>query len=188
MRLFLSTQPGERGRQLMTEVDQILTDLGVIVFTASDKSNTTNSLSFDRLNGLIIGGGAKNQEAGYLIALAISQKKPILYLLQKGQPLPDELLFIKNNKDVSKFLIIKYFSKENIKKRLAEFIDLIENGDAKWDAPTVKFTWRITPRIERYLRWKMAMSGKTKADWLRNHIVKEIIANDSDYQNFLKSD
>jgi len=188
MKLFLSTQSSSPVQIKPFNIDKVLNDLGVIVFTQNDKSNITNNLSFRRLDGLVITGGDKNPDAGYLIALSISQRKPILYLLEKGQPLPDELLFIRNNKDVAKFLIVKYYNDSNIKNKIAEFLDLIENGDSRWDAPTVKFTWRITPRIERYLRWKMAVSGKTKANWLRNHIVKEIIMKDVDYQKFLQSD
>jgi hypothetical protein len=188
MKLYLSVQPNNIEHIGTNKLNQILSDAGVIVFTGNEKTNITNTLSFERLDGLVIGGGIKNKDAGYLIALSISQKKPILYLLAKGQPIPDELLFIKNNKAVAKFLIVKYYSSENIKSKVADFLDLIENGDARWDSPTVKFTLRITPRIERYLRWKTAISGKTKADWLRSHIVKEIITSDTDYQNFLKSD
>ena len=188
MKLFLSTISHSPVQAKLLDIDKVLNDLGVIVFTQNDKSNITNNLSFERLDGLVISGAAENQDAGYLIALAISQKKPILYLLEKGQPLPDELLFIKNNKDVSKFLIVKYYSDSNIKSKIVKFLDLIENGDSRWDSPTVKFTWRITPRIERYLRWKMVISGKTKADWLRSHIVREMIIKDVDYQKFLQSD
>lgn len=188
MRLFLSIQSGSSIQTKLFDVDRVLTDLGVIVFTQKDKSNITNNLSFERLDGLVITGGEDNQDAGYLIALAISQKKPILYLLAKSKPLPDELLFIKNNKDVSKFLIIKYYNDSNIKSKIVEFLDLIENGDSRWDAPTVKFTWRITPRIERYLHWKTSVSGKTKADWLRHYMVKEMMIKDVDYQKFLQSD
>lgn len=188
MKLFLSVQENNSSQAKIFDIDRVLTDLGIIVFTPKDKSNLSNNISFSRLDGLVIAGGDSNQDAGYLIALAISQKKPILYLLEKGQALPNELLYIKNNTDVSKFLIVKYYNDCNIKTKISEFLDLIENGDARWDSPTVKFTWRITPRIERYLRWKTSVSGKTKADWLRHHISKEIISNDVDYQRFLQSD
>ncbi|MFW0862227.1 MAG: hypothetical protein ACKKL6_01445 [Candidatus Komeilibacteria bacterium] len=188
MKLFLSIQENSSTQAKIFDIDRVLTDLGVIVFTPKDKSNISNNISFSRLDGLVIAGGENNQDAGYLIALAISQKKPILYLLEKGQALPDELLYIKNNNDVSKYLIVKYYNDCNIKTKITEFLDLIENGDCRWDAPSVKFTWRITPRIERYLRWKTSVSGKTKATWLRNHIVKEIIMKDVEYQRFLQSD
>ncbi len=188
MKLFLSSNINNNSQAKIFDIDRVLSDLGVIVFTQNDKSNISNNISFSRLDGLIIAGGENNQDAGYLIALAISQKRPILYLLEKGQPLPDELLFIKNNKDVSKFLIVKHYNDCNIKTKISEFLDLIENGDSRWDTPSVKFTWRITPRIERYLRWKTSVSGKTKANWLRGHIVQEIIRNDLDYQKFLQSD
>jgi len=188
MKLFLSGQPSEEGRLLVKQIDQALSDLGVIVFTNENQSAQNNNLSFDRLNGLVVTGSETNQDAGYLMALAISQKKPTLYLLRKGTLLPGELSYLQNNKEVSKYLVIKYFDSLSLVKRLAEFVDLLENGDKQWDVPSVKFTLRVTPRIERYLRWQSAHTGKTKADWLRGHIVQEIITQDKEYQKFLQAE
>jgi hypothetical protein len=136
----------------------------------------------------VIVGGENNQEAGYLIALALSQKKPVLYLLPYGTLLPAELGYLQGDPAVSRYLLVKYFSPDNLKSRLAEFIDLVENGDCRWDTPTVKFTWRVTPRIERYLRWQAVHTGKAKADWLREYISQEMIARDEEYQKFLQAE
>ena len=71
---------------------------------------------------------------------------------------------------------------------MAEFIELIEKGDAKWDVPTIKFTWRITPRNDRYLQWRTINTGQTKADWLRKYMVETLINEDEEYKKFLRSE
>ncbi|PIZ99360.1 MAG: hypothetical protein COX77_01745, partial [Candidatus Komeilibacteria bacterium CG_4_10_14_0_2_um_filter_37_10] len=130
---------------------------------------------------------AQNTESGYLCALAIAQRKPILYLLPLGNMIPDEIKLLQSNPQVSKLLMVKFFQENNIESRLAEFIDLLENGRGDWELPTIKFTWRISPRIERYLRWKTVNTKKTKADWLREYLLKEIIDKDEEYKGFLRN-
>lgn len=188
MKLFICTAENKLARQMHEKIYNTLVDAGVIVFTNQQSRKSEKGLSFANLNGLIIHHDDNNQEAGYLSALAISQKKPILYLLAKGKRLPEELSYIRNNQEVAKFLIVKFYDEQNIAKRLMEFVELVENGDSKWDMPTIKFTWRITPRIERYLQWKTVNTGKTKADWLRTYIIKELIHVDEEYEKFLKSE
>lgn len=51
--------------------------------------------------------------------------------------------------------------------------------------PTIKFTLRISKEIERYLKWKVHNTDKSKADFLREVIVDDLIANDTAYQEFL---
>ncbi|PJA92547.1 MAG: hypothetical protein CO133_02625 [Candidatus Komeilibacteria bacterium CG_4_9_14_3_um_filter_37_5] len=101
--------------------------------------------------------------------------------------IPDEIKLLQSNPQVSKLLMVKFFQENNIESRLAEFIDLLENGRGDWELPTIKFTWRISPRIERYLRWKTVNTKKTKADWLREYLLKEIIDKDEEYKGFLRN-
>ncbi|MFH1668167.1 MAG: hypothetical protein ABH884_04075 [Candidatus Komeilibacteria bacterium] len=188
MKLFLCTASDQKTHHLYEQLYCLLVDMGVILFTNQQSSKSDAGLSFANLNGLIIVHHDQNQEAGYLSALAISQKKPILYLLAKGSRLPEELSYIRNNKEVAKYLVVKFYDLNNINNRVAEFIELIEKGDAKWDMPTIKFTWRITPRIDRYLQWRTINTGQTKADWLRKYMVETLINEDEEYKKFLRSE
>lgn len=52
--------------------------------------------------------------------------------------------------------------------------------------PNIKFTLRISKEIERYLAWKVNNTNNTKADFLRDAILKEIMENDENYQDFKK--
>ncbi|MFW0837681.1 MAG: hypothetical protein ACKKL5_01645 [Candidatus Komeilibacteria bacterium] len=184
MKLFVCTNGKNHN---FISVPKLLEEAGVIVFSNQTAKPSGDQLSFQQLDGLVIDGASDNNEAGYISALAISQKRPILYLLPKGAILPTELDYLRNNKEVAKYLLVKFYDQNNLSQRLSEFIDSLEHGKGDWDSPTIKFTWRITPRIERYLRWRTNNTGKSKADWLRAYIEDELIQKDQEYKDFLGS-
>ena len=175
---------GDNNDCLIKRIEQHLSKNGAIVFRRLYSAEQT-FVSFDRLDGLIVLATTNNDESGYLSALAIAQKKPILYLLPVGSILPKEISLLQTNEQVKRLLLIKYYSEYNLESRLAEFVDLIERGCGDWEMPTIKFTWRISPKIERYLKWKTINTNKTKADWLLSFIIQEIIEKDQEYHNFL---
>lgn len=53
----------------------------------------------------------------------------------------------------------------------------------KFDKPNIKFTLRITPRIEKYLSWKIQNTDRTKADYLREE-VERLIDEDDEFEKF----
>ena len=59
----------------------------------------------------------------------------------------------------------------------------MEKGEGK-ETPTIKFTLRITPRIERFLHWKTHNTKVSKADFLRE-LIERLIDQDEDYQRFV---
>ena len=82
----------------------------------------------------------------------------------------------------AKLLHLKSYSESTLTKVLLDFLSGVERGEGK-EVPNIKFTLRITARIERYLQWKTHNSKLTKADYLR-HIIEEIIDADEEYQKF----
>ncbi|MCR4279971.1 MAG: hypothetical protein NUV82_00925 [Candidatus Komeilibacteria bacterium] len=186
MKIFLCL-PNQPPTEEARVVYRYLQSLGAIVYTNDRTLQPTSvSISFDKIDTLFILARTENKEAGYLSALALAQKRPIVYLLPKGNALPEELDYIRQNSDVNKYLIIKFYDDKNWQNRIGEALETIERGDKRWDAPSIKFTWRLTPRIDRYLRWRTSGTQLTKADWLRDYIVKEIIDKDHNYQQFLR--
>lgn len=142
--------------------------------------------SFENMNALVIEGLEAFGEAGYLIALALSQAKPVLYLLPKGKQLPDQLAQLQSDKKLKKHFMLKFYNEKNLEGILQNFIDLSEAGEFGKGAPTIKFTLRITPRVERYLTWKTRGSKIAKADYLRG-MVEAAIKEDENYQSFLRN-
>ena len=80
-------------------------------------------------------------------------------------------------------LALEHYTENGLNELLVNFIQTIERGGR--ELPKIKFTLRITSRIERYLHWKTHNTKLTKADFLRE-MIEEMIENDTDYQRYVK--
>lgn len=150
-----------------------------------EKVDPSGGLPLDKMDCLVIEGSYPNSEIGYLVAFAISRKKPILFLMEKGKALDSTLRNINKNKETARFLKVQYYTSYSIEKMIPYFLRAIENYEEN-AVPTIKFTLRINPVMDRYLTWKTKDSKQTKADFLRKKIMDEIIKKDSEYQRYLK--
>jgi len=172
---------------------ETLNKSGVFVVASSDehnkefkreeleKMNETGEILLDKMDCFIIEASKPDQEIGYLLAYAISQKKPLLYLYQKGTPdkVAHGYLTKKNTPD---YIVMKSYTNLDLELIIADFIKQIEQGGGIKEKPTIKFTLRITPQMERYLQWKSKRLKKTKADFLRE-FLGEIIKKDGGFRN-----
>src|SRR3989339_41930 len=159
---------------------------GVLVISnLLGKNDDDSQLSFANMDGLVIEGSDVASDVGYLIALALAQKKPILFLLPKGKAIPDQIRGLKDDKNLKKLFLLNFYSDKNFEDLLLDFIDIIETGELRREVPTIKFTLRFTPRVERFLRWKSNKVKLSKADLLRK-LVDEAIKADETYQSHLR--
>jgi len=142
----------------------------------------TGGMILDMMEAFIIEGSTPDQEIGYFLAYALSQKKPTLYLCQRSAQAKTVLKYLKTKK-TPKFLQIKNYT-DNLEEKLIQFFKEIKVGQIK-EVPSIKFTLRITPSIERYLHWKTHNTKKSKADFLREDI-EEKMKKDEKYQRFLR--
>ncbi len=157
----------------------------VIVSNLYDRPINQQNLTFEDMNGLVVEGKGSVQEVGYLVALALAQQKPILYLLPKGVLLPDQLRSLIDHKKLKRLFLLRYYSERTLENLLIDFIDLIETGELRREVPTIKFTLRFTPRASRYINWQAHHTKLSKADFLRK-MIDEQIQNNQEYQNFLR--
>jgi len=172
--------------EIAARVLKFFKDNGVLILSnLVERKGETAQLSFENMNGLIVEGSESVTEAGYLIALSLAQEKPILYLLPRGEVLPDQLRTLLENKKLKKFFNLQYYNQKNLENVLADFIEIIETGELRREAPTIKFTLRFTPRTDRYLNWQSKRTKLAKADYLRKMIDEKIIS-DQEYQGFLR--
>ncbi|MDZ7798229.1 MAG: hypothetical protein U5L76_01275 [Patescibacteria group bacterium] len=137
----------------------------------------------DEMQALIIGGSQKSPDIGYLLAMSISQKKPALYLYEKGSGSQDVLKYL-SKKNIPKTLQIKNYQKKNLEKIIVDFLNSLKGKKVK-EMPRIKFTLRITPSIEKYLHYKTHNTKKSKADFLREYVEK-MMEIDDDFQDFLR--
>lgn len=172
-------------KQIHDTIIKFFKDNGVLVVSNLLSRAGSEQLSFENMDGLVIEGKSSVSEAGYLIAMALAQQKPILCLLPKGVVFPDQLRSLQENKKLRRLFLLHFYSARILQNFLIDFIDIIETGELRREVPTVKFTLRFTPRADRYLTWQNQKKRISKADYLRK-LIDERIKNDEEYQNNLR--
>ncbi|HLC89429.1 MAG TPA: hypothetical protein VJG65_00555 [Patescibacteria group bacterium] len=197
MRIYFAAdnQAEERLQKRFSQIIEILSQAGVLVssnlanknlsgFSSQDleKISQAGETMLEKMDGLVIEETRIFGESSYLIALALAHKKPILYLLEKGKTINKNLLHLKSDKGVSKLLNLKNYTDKDLEKIILGFLSEMEKGEGR-QLPNIKFTLRITARIERYLHWKTHNSKVSKADFLRE-LIEKLIDQDEDYKKF----
>lgn len=137
----------------------------------------------DRVDAIIVEGTESDPEVGYLLAYAIAQKKPLLHLTRKGtnRHTPVET-FGKKHRLPANILMLHY-ELRSMEKCIRIFFNKLDHLDFA-EMPTIKFTLRITPQIERYLQWKTHNTALSKADFVRQILLKDVMAKDEAYMKF----
>lgn len=164
---------------------KFLKDNGIVVVSNLLSRVGLEQLSFEHMDGLVVEGKNSVAEAGYLIAMALAQQKPILYLLPKGAAMPDQLRSLQENKKLRRLFLLHFYTPRVLQNFLGDFIDIIETGELRREVPTIKFTLRFTARANRYLTWQSRKKRISKADYLRK-LIDEKIKSDEEYQNNLR--
>jgi len=148
-----------------------------------EKMESTGENMIELIDGIVIEGTNFLPETGYLIAIGLAHKKPILFLTQTNKAINKNLIEIKKEPTVAKLLNLKTYTQKNLNETLLDFLHQIEQGDSGEKA-TIKFTLRMTKKIERYLQWKTHNTKLSKADYLRE-VIEKIINQDQDFQKFI---
>lgn len=137
----------------------------------------------DLMDGIVIEGSTPDPEVGYLLAYAIAQKKPTLFLSERGSSGRQILRYLDERK-IPKVCQIRNYTQKTLGWNLTEFMKTIDSREVK-EIPRIKFTLRITPTIDEYLDWKSQAANTKKADFLRDEI-DQLIAKDADFQKYLE--
>lgn len=145
------------------------------------------SISYDQIEAVIIEGTHIASDTVYIIATALAYKKPVLYLMEKGHQIPEQLSYITKDKNLGKSFFLKFYktSGKEVEKIIFDFLSLLETGTLIREKVNVKFTLRISPRIERYLNWKALQIKKPKAEYVRD-VLNKTAVEDKNYKSFLK--
>jgi len=174
-------------------IHKLLVKLGVSLVSNIEKKiskgdiEARKSISYDQIEAVIIEGTHMASDTVYIIATALAYKKPVLYLIEKGHAIPEQLSYIRDDKNLGEFFFLKFYKSEekNIQSLLIEFLELLESGHLIKEKFNIKFTLRISSRIERYLNWKFSKIKKSKAEYVRD-LLLETAKNDKNYKAFLK--
>lgn len=138
------------------------------------------------VDALIAEGTNPSFESTHLIALAIAHKKQVLYLVEKEKYIDNNLLKLQNNRRAKRFFKINFYTDINLDAIILDFLQIIEKrGVMAKEKPEIKFTLRITSKIEQYLKWRTHNTNISKADFLRGEIEK-MIEKDEEFKKFLE--
>lgn len=184
MRVYLwgNSNAGPTLQQRYRRMVETMAEAGASVFSNFHPPATDDDRApwLERIDAIVIEGSDPAPEAGHLVALALAYRKPVLYLSERGKTVDRHLQRLQENKASSAFLRLEHYTLDSLSVRLKEFLRLVERGEGI-DAPTIKFTLRLTPAIERYLAYKVKGSKKTKADFLRD-LLERLIEEDQSYR------
>jgi len=151
------------------------------------ENEARKSISYDQIEAVIIEGTYIASDTVYIIATALAYKKPLLYLIEKGHQIPEQLSYIRKDQNLGKNFFLKFYKSggKEVENVIFDFLGLLESGSLMREKVNVKFTLRISPRIERYLNWKALNIKKSKAEYVRDVLSKTAI-DDKTYKSFLK--
>jgi len=137
----------------------------------------------DAMHAVIIEGTTPDPQAGYLLAYALAERKPLLYLYERGEAAPEVLRYM-NLKDVPKHIMIATYRPETLEATVTQFLGTLGQVKVR-EVPRIKFTLRLTSSIDEYLDYKTRNTKASKADYLREEIERQI-ERDEQYQHYRK--
>lgn len=182
MDIFVASSPKEPYKTIGRRIERIVQRLGFRALNNhSNPPRSSEEESVDSIKGVICEMSEPEQDTLYSLAMGLMQKKPVLYLYQ-GKTAGKE--FLRNlDKSQRDQLTIASYTAEDLDGHIAHFLTGVEAHPEPGDIPNIKFTLRITKRIEEYLAWRTHNLPMSKADFLRN-MIEEMMASDDEYQRY----
>ncbi len=126
-----------------------------------------------------------NQELAYVLAYAMMQKKPTFCLYSRPEIVRSLRRYLDQDSQ-GKFLVFKSYKPHQLEALVKQYLIHLKQPSAEDDVPKIKFTLRLTNRIDKYLKWKLHNTKGTKADFLRQSIKEKIIDPDEKYKKYLQ--
>lgn len=167
---------------------QVLSNIktGKVSLPELEKLTQAGESLMEKIYALIIEGTNQSFETAHLIALALTHKRPVLYLIEEGRYIDKNLSKLENDPKTRHYFKVEFYTHENINAILKNFIEGVEkSGKVIQEKPMIKFTLRVTPTLEKYLYWKTHNTNISKADFLREEIQK-MMEQDEEFRKFLE--
>jgi len=185
MRIFISPNVnGPKELLLYEELKQQLRKLRVSTTSSLDiKKSISEKKEFEEFDALVLDGSSQDSDIGYYLAIALAHKKPVLYLLKKGDVIDSAVEALTRNKEVKKYIKIVFYSSESLVRKIKSFLQYLDQSIGK-ELYTIKYTLRLSPRLDRYITWKAQQLKRNKADYIRDH-VNELMKSDTEFRERL---
>ncbi len=190
MHLYFYGPPSSKQslRQAYRDIKAILTQTDVYLSTNTEDEQVqvsvellaevkqSNTPLMERMDAFIIEGTMSDPQVGFLLAQAMAQRKPALYLYQRGT-VPQVFSHL-TQRELPGYIKVVAYDEEKLGPVILSFLKSIE-GVVVREIPRIKFTLRVTNSIEEYLHFKTHNSKLAKADYLREQIEKQMEQDES---------
>jgi len=90
---------------------------------------------------------------------------------------------LQTDSNFAKKLHVIFYQPADLQEKILNFLRLLDQDNLR-DLFNIKYTLRVSRKINDYLNWKADKLSVRKADWLRDRI-QDIIKDDSGYQKHL---
>lgn len=154
----------------------------------SDIDNVDNfaqDSALSKVDSLIVLTSNLSEKEIYLIALSLSQNKDVLCLIPQGKNVGNALKNLKDNDKFSDKLYVEKYQGNSLIEKVSIFLESLHKDDMK-ELFNIKYTLRVSSKINSYLNWKANQINMPKADWIRD-IIRELMNSDQGYQDFDKN-
>lgn len=145
--------------------------LQVIDAEAIRALNGKSDLGFhamDSIDCIVLEITQPHPDVNYVLAQSILQQKPTLCLYQKNHE-PRDLLNYLIKRGTPKSIYVRNYTDSSVSNVIDRFLaDISGLPVDREELPTIKFTVRLTAKVDHYLAWKSKRMARSKADILRD--------------------
>lgn len=139
-------------------------------------------LLLEAMHALILEATVPDSQIGYLLAFGLTQKMPVLLLVEKGNDVA--LMRMLSLRKLPKQVTLLRYTEGSLHGALETFLGNLAKITIS-EAPDIKFTLRLTRTEERYLDYRTRGSKKRKADYLRE-LLDAHMKDDTVFRTWLK--
>lgn len=171
-------------------IKDMCVDEGATVFELTAKESKRRSLQavnyfLDQVDVLVVEMTDPSQMVHFVLAQAILANKPTLCLYQKNQP-PRDILNYVRSRNTPRLMKTFSYTPATLQHSVSHFVHAFDSDSKEHDdIPSIKYTLRLTPRIDRYLEWMSTQQSKSKANVIR-FVLSQIASEDEDYTEVKK--
>lgn len=154
---------------------KIIENLGFKILTDTEKKKA----NLDKADIFVVEVSDLNPRVGYVIAYAVSRRKPVLCLYLPKVKL-EEISYLSQGIS-AKLIKIQKYTPEILNTVLEGYLRQKQRGEIA----TTKFTLRVPASFVEYLSWKKKQSNQSKASIIRDGFVTKVIEKDKDFQKYI---
>ena len=154
---------------------QVIENLGFKILLDTPKKRA----NLDKADVFIVEVSEPNPQVGYIVAYAISRRKPV-FCLYLPKIRPEDLSYLTHGIS-AKLVRIQKYTPEVLPMALEGYLRQKQSKEIS----TTKFTLRVPASFVEYLAWKKKQTGRSKASIIRDDFVNKVIERDKDFQQHM---